>query len=45
MPHWFQLMAESLPSLLCAGLIFTIPLTLLSCAFGLTLGLATAIGR
>ncbi|WP_027682414.1 amino acid ABC transporter permease [Rhizobium leguminosarum] len=45
MAHWLQLMAESLPSLLWAGLIFTIPLTLLSFVFGLALGLATAIGR
>ena len=45
MPHWLQLMAESLPSLLWAGLIFTIPLTLLSFVFGLALGLATAIAR
>jgi cystine transport system permease protein len=45
LPHWLQLMAESLPSLLWAGLIFTIPLTLLSFAFGLILGLITAIGR
>ncbi len=45
MPHWLQLMAESLPSLLWAGLIFTIPLTLLSFAFGLILGLITAIAR
>ena len=45
MAHWLQLMAESLPSLLWAGLIFTIPLTLLSFVFGLALGLATAIAR
>ena len=45
MPHWLQLMAESLPSLLWAGLIFTIPLTLLSFVFGLILGLITAIAR
>ncbi|TGU21383.1 cysteine ABC transporter permease, partial [Mesorhizobium sp. M4B.F.Ca.ET.150.01.1.1] len=30
MPHWLQLMLESLPSLLWAPLIFTVPLTLLS---------------
>ena len=45
MPDWLQLMAESLPTLLWAGLIFTIPLTLLSFAFGLTLGLLTALVR
>ena len=39
MPHWLQLMAESLPSLLWAGLIFTIPLTLLSFALGLGVAL------
>jgi cystine transport system permease protein len=38
-------MADSLSSLLWAGLIFTIPLTLLSFVFGLTLGLLTAIAR
>ena len=45
MPHWFQLMADSLSTLLWAGLVFTIPLTLLSFALGLTLGLITAIAR
>ena len=45
LPHWFQLMADSLSSLLWAGLVFTIPLTLLSFVFGLALGLITAIGR
>jgi len=44
-PHWLQLMANSLGSLLWAGLIFTIPLTLLSFVLGLTLGLLTAIAR
>ncbi|MBO0347034.1 amino acid ABC transporter permease [Roseibium limicola] len=45
MPHWLQLMAESLPTLLWAGLKFTVPLTLLSFALGLTLGLITAVTR
>ena len=45
MPHWLQLMADSLPSLLWAGVTFTVPLTLLSFAFGLTLGLITALTR
>jgi cystine transport system permease protein len=37
-PHWLQLMLDSLPAAL-GGLVFTIPLTLLSFALGLTLGL------
>ena len=45
MPHWLQLMWSSLGPLLWAGLVFTIPLTLLSFALGLTLGLVTAVGR
>ncbi len=45
MPPWLQLMADSLAPLLWAGLVFTIPLTLLSFVLGLTLGLITAIGR
>ena len=45
MPHWLQLMIESLPTLLLAGLTFTIPLTLISFVLGLLLGLATAIAR
>jgi L-cystine transport system permease protein len=44
-PPWLQLMLDSLPSLLWAGLIFTIPLTLLSFALGLSLGLVTAVTR
>ena len=38
-------MIESLPTLLWAGLIFTIPLTLLSFIFGLALALLTALVR
>jgi cystine transport system permease protein len=38
-------MLDSAPSLLWAGLTFTIPLTLLSFIFGLILGLITAVGR
>jgi cystine transport system permease protein len=38
-------MLESLPSLLWAGLIFTIPLTLLSFMFGLAVGLLAALIR
>ncbi|HEV7306276.1 amino acid ABC transporter permease [Ensifer sp.] len=45
MPTWLQLMLDSAPSLLWAGLTFTIPLTLLSFIFGLILGLITAVGR
>ena len=45
MPDWFQLMADSLPTLLWAGLLFTIPLTILSFIFGLSLGLLTALVR
>ncbi|MGQ8630303.1 amino acid ABC transporter permease [Agrobacterium sp. DKPNP3] len=45
MPHWLQLMLDSLPTLLWAGIRFTIPLTLLSFALGLTLGLLTAVAR
>ncbi|MBX9299062.1 amino acid ABC transporter permease [Chromobacterium vaccinii] len=45
MPPWLQLMADSLPSLLYAGLVFTVPLTLLSFAGGLALGLAVALIR
>ncbi|MDI7862092.1 amino acid ABC transporter permease [Rhizobiaceae bacterium n13] len=45
MPHWLQLMLDSLVPLLWAGLIFTIPLTLLSFVLGLSLGLLTAIAR
>ncbi|QJP15008.1 ABC transporter permease subunit [Starkeya sp. ORNL1] len=45
MPHWLQLMVDSLVPLLWAGLIFTVPLTLLSFTFGLALGFLTALVR
>jgi cystine transport system permease protein len=45
MPHWLSLMLESLPSLLWACLLFTIPLTLLSFAFGLAVGFVAALLR
>ena len=45
MPPWLQLMTDSLPTLLWAALVFTIPLTLLSFTLGLALGLVTAIAR
>jgi cystine transport system permease protein len=44
-PHWLDLMLSSLGPLLMAGLRFTVPLTLLSFAFGLILGLAVAVVR
>ncbi|MCG7504091.1 amino acid ABC transporter permease [Mesorhizobium retamae] len=45
MPPWLQLMLDSLGPLLWAGLVFTIPLTLLSFAFGLAVGLGAALLR
>ncbi|MEM9630563.1 MAG: ABC transporter permease subunit [Pseudomonadota bacterium] len=45
MPHWLQLMIDSLPTLLWAGVKFTVPLTLLSFGLGLGLGLVTAVTR
>lgn len=45
MPHWLDLMLQSLGPLLWAALIFTVPLTLLSFVFGLTLGFFTALAR
>jgi cystine transport system permease protein len=45
MPPWLNLMLESLPSLLWACFLFTVPLTLLSFGLGLTLGFAVALVR
>ncbi|CZT36047.1 amino acid ABC transporter permease [Rhizobium sp. 9140] len=45
MPHWLQLMIDSLPALLWAGAKFTVPLTLLSFSLGAILGLITAVTR
>ncbi|WP_311032660.1 amino acid ABC transporter permease [Mesorhizobium koreense] len=45
MPHWLQLMIESLGPLLWAAIKFTAPLTLLSFALGLILGLVVALIR
>jgi cystine transport system permease protein len=45
LPHWLQLMIESLGPLLWAAIKFTAPLTLLSFALGLVLGLAVALVR
>ncbi len=42
MPAWLQLMAQSLWPLLYAGLVFTVPLTLVSFALGLTLAFGSA---
>jgi cystine transport system permease protein len=45
MPHWLDLMLTSLPALLRAGIVFTVPLTLLSFALGLAVGFLAAITR
>lgn len=45
MPHWLSLMADSLVPLLRAGIVFTVPLTLLSFALGLGVGFIAALTR
>ena len=45
MPHWLSLMIESLPPLLWACLIFTVPLTLLSFVLGTGVGFGAALIR
>src|ERR1700754_60626 len=45
MPAWLQLMAHSLWPLLYAGLVFTVPLTLISFAIGLALAFIVALER
>src|SRR5690606_5371911 len=45
MPNWLSLMLESLPSLLWATVLFTVPLTLLSFVFGLAVGFLVALAR
>jgi len=45
MPSWLSLMLDSFWPLLSAGIMFTIPLTLLSFAGGLTLGFLVALVR
>jgi cystine transport system permease protein len=45
MPPWLSLMITSLPSLLWACVLFTVPLTLLSFVLGLGVGFVTAITR
>jgi L-cystine transport system permease protein len=45
MPAWLHLMGESLWPLLYAGLVFTVPLTLISFVLGLALAFAVALIR
>ncbi len=45
MPHWLSLMIESLPSLLMACVLFTVPRTLLSFVLGLGVGFVAAVTR
>lgn len=45
MPQWLSLMIASLPSLLWATLLLTVPLTVLSFVFGLSVGFVAAIVR
>ncbi len=45
MPAWLHLMVQSLSPLLYAGLVFTVPLTLVSFAFGLALAFVAALIR
>ncbi len=45
MPAWLQLMIDSFWPLLSAGLIFTVPLTLITFVLGIFLGLLVALAR
>lgn len=45
MPAWLQLMIDSFWPLLSAGLIFTVPLTLITFVLGIVLGLSMALAR
>lgn len=45
MQPWLSLMIESLPSLLWACVLFTVPLTVLSFGFGIGVGFLAALGR
>ena len=45
MPPWLTLMLDSLPSLLWACVLFTVPLTLLSFVLGLAVGFGVALAR
>lgn len=44
-PQWLSLMIASLPSLVWACVLFTVPLTLLSFGFGIAVGFVTALAR
>ena len=45
MPAWLQLMIDSFWPLLSAGLIFTVPFTLITFVLGIVLGLSVALAR
>ncbi|MFM5603888.1 amino acid ABC transporter permease [Aeromonas caviae] len=45
MPAWLQLIIDSFWPLLSAGLIFTVPLTLITFVLGIVLGLSVALAR
>ena len=45
MPAWLQLMIDSFWPLLSAGLVFTVPLTLITFVLGILLGLLVALAR
>jgi len=45
MPAWLSLMIESLPALLWACILFTVPLTFLSFVFGIGVGFLAALAR
>lgn len=45
MPAWLQLMTDSFWPLLSVGLIFTVPLTLITFVLGIVLGLSVALAR
>ena len=45
MPAWLHLMGESLGPLLYAGLVFTVPLTIVSFVLGLALAFVVALIR
>ena len=45
MPAWLQLMLDSFWPLLKAGLLFTVPLTLITFVLGISLGFITALTR
>lgn len=45
MPAWLQLMIDSFWPLLSAGLIFTVPLTLITFVLGILLGFLVAQGE